>query len=511
MNSPFGPADVDRFRLLVGHRLGLHFDDGKLGFLAELLARRIEVAEAPASLYLDRLEGGGERHELQALARALTVAETYFFRNTDQFRAFAEVVIPDRMAARASTRRLRVLSAGCASGEEPYSLAVVLRERVVEPAWDVSIRAVDVNPAMLEKAARARYSTWALRETPEEIRRRWFKAEGRDFALDESLRTSVRFQERNLAHDDAELWTPESYDVVFCRNVIMYFTPEQAQAVVGRITRALAPGGYLFFGHAETLRGVSGDYHLRHTHGTFYYQRRDGVSTSIGPAMAPWAPTKLPATEPLPDLAWATTWIETVQRASERIRALAERPVSSVGDRVASSPASTARPSIDLTVALELLRKERFSHALELLDELPAESAGDPDVLLLRAVLLTHSGQLGTAETVCAKLLELDEFSTGAHYLLALCREGSGDRHGAIDHDQVAAYLDPGFAMPRLHLGLMARRAGDRDGARRELGQALVLLQREDPSRLLLLGGGFGRDALVALCRAELAAAGGRS
>ena len=139
---------------------------------------------------------------------------------------------------------------------------------------------------------------------------------------------------------------------------------------------------------------------------------------------------------------------------------------------------------------------------------LPGGATADPDSLLLRAALLTHSGRLDDAERVCADLLGLDELNAGAHYLLALCREGRGDRAAAIDHDQVAVYLDPAFAMPRLHMGLLARRSGQADVARRELGLALPLLQREDTSRLLLFGGGFNRDTLTALCRAELGAAG---
>ena len=141
---------------------------------------------------------------------------------------------------------------------------------------------------------------------------------------------------------------------------------------------------------------------------------------------------------------------------------------------------------------------------------LSPESARDPDALLLRAVLLSHSGQLDAAEKVCAELLAQDDLDAGAHYLLALCREGAGDRQGARDHDQAATYLDPGFAMPRLHLGLLARRAGDREGARRDLASALALLEQEDAARLLLFGGGFRREALIALCRAELVSAGGK-
>ncbi len=149
--------------------------------------------------------------------------------------------------------------------------------------WDISIRAVDINPAALEKAARARYSSWALRETPAETQSRWFQASGRDLLLDPAIRCGVHFDERNLAVDDSELWRPGGFDIVFCRNVVMYFAPDQARALLARIARALQPGGYLFLGHAETLRGLSDDFHLRHTHGTFYYQRKDETRSSAPP------------------------------------------------------------------------------------------------------------------------------------------------------------------------------------------------------------------------------------
>ena len=156
------------------------------------------------------------------------------------------------------------------------------------------------------------------------------------------------------------------------------------------------------------------------------------------------------------------------------------------------------------------MREERFAEALEMMQRLPPESGRDPDVLLLHAALLTHRGRLAEAEEACRRLLDVDELSAGAHYLLALCREGARDRTGAVNHDQVAIYLDPSFAMPHLHLGLLARRAGDRAAAQRELGQALLLLQREDGSRVLLFGGGFSRETLVALCRTELVGCGGK-
>ena len=160
--------------------------------------------------------------------------------------------------------------------------------------------------------------------------------------------------------------------------------------------------------------------------------------------------------------------------------------------------------------AIELLRRERYCEALGVIRDVSPAFSQDPEVLLLRAVLQTHSGDLSKAEQTCAELLALSDMNAGAHYLVALCREAAADRAGAIEHDQAAVYLDQDFAMPRLHLGLLARRAGDGAKARRELGQALLLLQREDSSRLLLFGGGFSREALVELCRSEITAAGGR-
>jgi chemotaxis protein methyltransferase CheR len=513
-------TEPERFRRWIGQRLGLSFDDTKLEFLADVLDRRADERGLALRPYVDRLESPDIDAELQALVVELTVPETYFFRHIDQLRAFADVALPEAQTRRRPFRTLRVLSVGCASGEEPYSLAMLVRECGMSPGWNVAIRALDINPAMLAKAARGVYSAWALRETPATSQRRWFKSVGKEFVLEESIRAAVTFQQVNLAQEEgtAELWAPQTYDVIFCRNVLMYLTSDSARVLVGHLTDSLVPGGHLFLGHAETLRGLSKDYHLRHTHGAFYYQRKDGQPgsgaspTKVAPDVRS-APDKNGdwslAAAPALDSSAAKSWQQTIQHASDRIQTLTERTVAEAAPRGGDGPIGKVPIATQLQLVMELLEKERFSDALDLLGRLPAESERDPDVLLLRAALLTHGGQLSAAERVSTQLLERDELNPGAHYLLALCRESAGDRQGAIDHDRAAVYLDPRFAMPRMHLGLMARRSGDSEGARRELAQALLLLEREEVSRLLLFGGGFTRDALIALCRAELMSAGG--
>ena len=515
MTSVLDQSDLEQFRRIVTRRFGLQYEDGRLDYLADVLRRRVEAAKSPrASDYIERLASSlKSSDELRALAEQVTVGETFFFRNPDNFRALAERVLPERLQSKRGEKRLRILSAGCASGEEPYTVAITVRETLPDPeSWDVEIRGIDVNPSMLRKARRAEYSTWSLRSTPEDVSRRYFKPDEHEFMLDRTIRQMVTFEERNLVDEDPAFWAPR-YDVVFCRNVMMYFTPDVMRNVVHRLHRCLLPGGFLFLGHAETLRGVSQDFNLQHTHGTFYYQRGGGAATAIH-APPSYAEPSDEIARVLPAVVDSTaSWVDVIHHASERIASLADqraRPDATPQRRVGADVSlPVVARSWSLVLALEAMRQERFSDGLDLLSALPPDASVDPDALLLRAALLTNSGHLVEAEEVCRRLLAVDELSAGAHYLMALCREYAGDSAATVEHDQTAVYLDPGFAMPHLHLGLVARRSGDVATAREELGQALVLLDREDASRILLFGGGFSRQTLLQLCRAELLAAGG--
>jgi chemotaxis protein methyltransferase CheR len=511
VKSGLQAADVERFRALIVQRVGLQFDDGKLDLLAQILRQRLDATGGDdAGAYLDALEAGSA--ELGPLAEQLTVGETYFFRNRDQLRACVDHCLPERQRALAGRRPLRVLSAGCASGEEAYSLAIMTREQLPEPP---QLLAIDLNPAALAKARRGRYSDWSLRETPDDVRERYFRGRGRDLELADDIRALVQFEERNLVDEGPDFWRPDSFDVVFCRNVLMYFSRRQARAVVARIQRALVPGGYLFLGHAETLRDLSHDFHLRHTHATFYYQSLASDERQARSAEPLAAGVAAPG----------ASWFDAIRTASERIAKLTRTPATRLAPATATAAAVNPAPWVPsrplpvtplpsvvrvvprpapLAAALELLQRERFAEALDQVRALPPPERADADAQLLHAVLLTHNGDLAEAQTACRRLLAEDELNSGARYLMALLCEQLGDFNEAIEHDLAAAYLDPRFAMPRLHLGLLARRAGERARAHEELGRALELLASEDAARILLFGGGFSREALMELCRAEL-------
>ena len=511
--EPFPRDELESFRSIIAARLGLQFDETKTDLLADAFRLRLEArGRIRPGAYLAGLGSGTkEAQELRALASLLTVGETYFFRAPEQFRALTELVVPERMHLPNARGPLRILSAGCASGDEAYSLAITLRERIPEmPRLGVSVVGFDINPAILAKAKDARYASWSLRGTTPEMRDKYFQKDGKHFILDESIRSMVTFEERNLAVEDGTRWEPEQYDVVFCRNVIMYLVPEAAQLAVARLTRALAPSGFLFLSHAETLRGLSQDFHLRHTHDTFYYQKREKDGLEPVPRW-PSEPVPVPAVAEM-DL----SWVDAVRLASEHIECLSRESANHVtrapedSERIAVK--ATRQPAVaQVGVALELLRREKFREALEVLSGLPSETTADRDAQLLRAVLLTNSGDVPAAEAVCRQVLSADELNAGAHYLAALCREHAQDTSGAMERDRTAIYLDPAFAMPHLHLGLLAKRTGDLRTARHELEQASALLPLEDASRILFLGGGFSREALMEFSRAQLRACGGSS
>lgn len=485
-SSSTRPPWLDPFRMTIARRLGLWFDEDKFSWLEEVGRRRSLALRHPAADYVRELNYDGSP-EWNALAQELTVGETYFFRHSEQMAAYLQVALPQR-AARREGRPLRLLSVGCSSGEEPYSLVMLARHAGLGEQ-DTKVMGLDLNPASLRKAKAGRYTRWSLRETPEELHRRWFTAQGKEQQLDPAVMRSVEFRQCNLADPAPDLWQPRLYDIIFCRNVLIYFTPAQTRQVVQRMVDSLVEGGFLFLGHAETLRGLCDEMELINTHNCFYYRKPQGQA-SVG---AGWPPPAI-ETPALPE-----DWVGIIEAASERIRLMG-------GAEGGSDAIGRSSETADLGQVRDLMEGERYGEALTRLRCLPPEQQEQPDSLLLEAVLQIQVNDFGQGEALCRRLLEAGHAPAGAHYLLALCREGHGDNEAAAAEHRAAVRLDPGFAMPRLHLGLLSRRARDLTAARRELEQAMLLLQGEEPPRLRLYGGGFSREALVALCRSELAA-----
>ena len=197
--------ELERFRSVVAATLGFRLEDDKLPMLGELLKARVRAAHgAGISSYLTALSG--DTAEQYELARQLTVTETYFFRNDAQFDAF-RALLQQRTAAVPR----RILSAGCSTGEEPYSLAILLAEESPENN-SPGVHAIDINTDALRKAREGLYSPWSFRGLPAEFRAMWFQGKGRQFQIDKKVRDKVTFEQRNLLDPAPDFWRPGSFD-----------------------------------------------------------------------------------------------------------------------------------------------------------------------------------------------------------------------------------------------------------------------------------------------------------
>ena len=251
--TSFQPADLKLLGDLIQERFGLTFDGVRQEILgARLRPRMLELRLDSPRAYYEYLRFHPQRDaEFARLPALVTNNETYFFRETRQFEVLIDHVLPERRTA-APSRPLRLLSAGCSSGEEPYSLAIALHDAGLPLAgrsWEID--ACDLNPDRIARAREALYDETSLRACDPERRRRYFTAEGARFRLKDRYRAGLRFFQANLLAPGFALDRP--YDAILCRNLLIYFCDAAFDRLIGLFARALAPGGYLFLGHSESL------------------------------------------------------------------------------------------------------------------------------------------------------------------------------------------------------------------------------------------------------------------
>lgn len=487
-------SEIDALSTFLSDRFGFSFSDHKRDELAELLTDRLRKSEcASCEAYLTRLRSDpGASEELRVLADSLTVGETYFFRYPEQYRALAEVSLPELLQSKEASREIRILSAGCASGEEPYTIAMVLCDQIPNlDDWRISVQGIDINRISLAKARKGRYHRWSLRATPES-RMHHFRRIGDTYLVNPHVRSMVSFEQQNLTVHASDFWERQQFDVVFCRNVMIYLTQEAARFVVRRLAQSIPPGGYLFLGHADVLPSDGTEFRRCQTHDVIYYQRLPVTATPTPVRAHQARPVVTPiASEPMPPLAQNTA-----------------PPVEPHSSEIDVEPME-ARTEGNFDPILAALAEDRFEDARRLIHALPLTAQDDAaEIQLLLSVAFVNSGDVGAAETVLRSLLAHDDLNPGAYHLLAVCREHWGDNAAARSFNEQALYLNPSFALAHLQLGRLARQAGDLPNAAKGYRHALELLSREEPILILLFGGGFPKEVLIRLCQDQLCSLG---
>ena len=265
-------STFESMRRLLYARSGLSLEGDKLYLLESRLMPIAREAGLPdLAALLKRIEAGD--HDLgQSVVDAMTTNETFFFRDRVPFEKFRNVMLPQLLAARAAERRLRIWCAACSTGQEPYSLAMLLDDEARRlTGWNVEILATDLSRRAIDSARQGLYSQFEVqRGLPITMLLRYFQRAGDRWQINEFLRSRINFREFNLMSDYRPLG---SFDVIFCRNVLLYFDVSTKRDILARLSRALAPDGFLLMGSAETVIGLSEAFTPHQEHPTLFVQK----------------------------------------------------------------------------------------------------------------------------------------------------------------------------------------------------------------------------------------------
>jgi chemotaxis protein methyltransferase CheR len=406
------PGLVDSIVRQIELEAGLAFPEHRRGEVEESI-QKAAVASGTEDLadYLLRIEADPRLRE--ELAAAVTIGETYFMRDLEQFSVLREVVLPQLIAAHGAD--LRIWSAGCSTGEEPYSLAIVLAEMGAHLNWPIT--ATDINRAVLERATLASYGEWSFRGVDPALRARYFVSDGKRFRVRDELRQRVRFDWLNLATPDyPSLWSGiAGMHLIVCRNVLIYFTPRAIGSVAGRLHASLANDGWLMLGAADPPLAEHAPLESRDIRGRLLYRRR---SEHGGRPVLPPVPRSA-AAQPTPE-----------RRHAPRVRP--ERPDAD------------QQPS-DVLKIRALADAGLHREAAELATAASARAPLDAELQYLSAAICLERGQNEQAAALARRALDLDPTLAVAAIVLGNALRRSGQLRSAG-----AAYRSASVALAQM-------------------------------------------------------------
>ncbi len=261
----------------IYQRLGLRFEDKKTYFVQKRVEKRMEALGYgdPKEYIFLLCFADPEGKEMQALANLITTNETYMFREYEQLEGFANCCLPEVLSAKQARgeQKLRIWSAGCSSGEEPYTLAIILQEIFPQSQfWDCEIVATDIDENMLATARKGRYGARSVRDVPDEYLNKYFTQDGDSYLVRPKTASLVRFEHFNL-HDRMAYRAMRNFDFIFCRNVLIYFDDLSRKLAVDNFYNSLNRGGYIFLGHSESIGRISTAFKLKRLDGHLVYAK----------------------------------------------------------------------------------------------------------------------------------------------------------------------------------------------------------------------------------------------
>lgn len=461
--------DSRRFRDLIHRRTGISFPDTKENDLMRIVIRKGKDAGFEnLRRYYDALSSDKRDPFLdENLINAVTIGETYFFRYKEQWRLIRERFLPEmlRRKREQGNNQVRIWSAGCSTGEEPYTLAITLLESVPDMhLWRIFLLATDINGASLQVARLGIYGKWSFRSTPDDVVRRYFQPVAEKLQVRKEVRDVVTFAPLNLVSDEYPSISRgiHDMDLILCRNVLIYFDDDRIRQISNRLYSTLTPGGLLLLGHSEPTRLMSSQFQLVNESGMICYTR-----------------------------------VELAKR-THREHASARIPAH-------ASKAPPPKPEDPLQSARALVASGRHDDALAILLPLAERDHPDATVYLLVAEIYAGRGKYADSRLWVDRLLEQDRLNVDAYRLLSVICEATDQWEEAFQHARKGVFLDPDSVLANYQMACLYRRRGDASKAGKYYRSVLKLIENLPDETTV--GGGEGvpvgrmRDAVMALLK----------
>ncbi len=446
MSADIPESLLEKFSQFVETHLGLHFPDSRLMDLHKGIlgaAEEFGFKDIPACVEW-LMSAPLVRSQIEILASHLTVGETYFFRDPRAFDILETEILPPLIESRRGNEQLlRIWSAGCCTGEEPYSIAILLHRLLPDlPDWRITILASDINPHFLKKAADGVFSNWSFRGLPEHLKETYFEQiqKGR-FQIAPHIRRLVSFSYLNLVEDVYPTLTnnTNAMDVIFCRNVLMYFSPDRAKKAGSNLYRSLVDEGWLVTGPGETSELLCPELTPVGFPGAVLYRKAKRAAPPSRPGPFTTAANAVPAAAP--------------------------------PEGGAPRPASPG----------------------------PAAPGGDAQALSFRARVCANEGRLAEALMWCQKSISANKLNPATHYLLGLILQEQEAPREAIAALKRALFLDHQFVIAHFVLGNLLLQQTNHREAGRCFENALQLLRRYRPGEILPESDGITAGRLSAI------------
>ncbi|MBF8277277.1 MAG: methyltransferase, CheR-type [Candidatus Brocadiaceae bacterium] len=469
--------------------MGLHFPKDRQADLERILCEA-----APAFGFTDvvsfvewLISFQLQKGHIERLADYFTVGETYFFREKASFDVLKEHVLPPIIRSKATNgRRLRIWCAGCCTGEEAYSIAILLTRIIADwKDWNISILATDINVNSLKKALSGKYTEWSFRNAPPWLKESYFeKKENGYYKILPSINQMVTFEQLNLAVDvyPSPFNSIYAMDMIFCRNVLMYFSPECAKKAVNGFYQTLTDNGLLIVSLTETIKLSGSSFVPIHFHGTTFYQKSPKGRIAEEGAKGKQVGGEIKVVRNTGENNFHALQLSTVDRATSGLRDTFYRDLtkSFEGKRYGTKVQRT--PYED---ALLLFEQGRYAEGEEIISGWTEHELNNPKALTLLARICANQGKLDDAEMWCEKAIIADKCCTVNYYLLATIVMEKDLIEEAVSLLKRALYLDPHFALVNFVLANILMRRGKHKAAKKYLDNAFNFISARNADEVV--------------------------